>query len=40
MRIIVNDRVIPLQNCGADQLGRCELGAFVESLGFARGGRG
>lgn len=38
VRIIVNDRVIPLQNCGADELGRCELGKFVESLGFARGG--
>lgn len=38
VRIIVNDRVIPLQNCGADELGRCKLEAFVESLGFARRG--
>ncbi|KAL8348510.1 hypothetical protein RB601_002431 [Gaeumannomyces tritici] len=38
VRILVNDRVIPLQNCGADELGRCELGRFVESLSFARGG--
>jgi len=38
VRIIVNDRVIPLQNCGVDDLGRCELGKFVESLSFARGG--
>ncbi|KAI9654645.1 MAG: hypothetical protein M1821_005852 [Bathelium mastoideum] len=40
VRILVNDRVVPLQNCGADELGRCSLGAFVESLEFARtGGR-
>jgi hypothetical protein len=38
VRILVNDRVVPLQSCGADKLGRCELGAFVESLGFARSG--
>ncbi|OIW31692.1 3-phytase A [Coniochaeta ligniaria NRRL 30616] len=38
VRVLVNDRVVPLQNCGADELGRCGLGAFVESLGFARGG--
>jgi hypothetical protein len=38
VRVLVNDRVIPLQNCGADELGRCKLGAFVESLGFARSG--
>ena len=38
VRVIVNDRVIPLQNCGADELGRCGLSAFVESLAFARQG--
>lgn len=38
VRILVNDRVIPLQNCGADELGRCRLGAFVDSLSFARSG--
>lgn len=38
VRILVNDRVIPLQNCGADDLGRCTLDAFVESLSFARSG--
>lgn len=38
VRVLVNDRVIPLVNCGADELGRCKLGAFVESLGFARSG--
>ncbi|KAF2223698.1 histidine phosphatase superfamily [Elsinoe ampelina] len=40
VRVLVNDRVMPLQNCGADKLGRCELGKWVESLKFARtGGR-
>lgn len=38
VRILVNDRVIPLDNCGRDQLGRCKLGRFVESLSFARVG--
>ncbi|KFX90707.1 hypothetical protein V490_06316 [Pseudogymnoascus sp. VKM F-3557] len=36
VRVLINDRVIPLQNCGADRLGRCKLGAFVESLTFPR----
>lgn len=40
VRVIVNDRVIPLQNCGADFLGRCKLSAFVDSLSFARSGGG
>lgn len=40
VRVLVNGRVVPLQNCKADTLGRCTLSAFVESLGFARqGGR-
>lgn len=38
VRILVNDRVVPLVGCGADDLGRCELSAFVESLDFARNG--
>jgi hypothetical protein len=38
VRVIVNDRVIPLENCGADGLGRCGLSAFVDSLSFAREG--
>jgi hypothetical protein len=38
VRVLMNDRVVPLQNCGADGLGRCKLGAFVESLSFARSG--
>lgn len=36
VRVLINDRVIPLQNCGADRLGRCKLGAFIESLTFPR----
>lgn len=38
VRILVNERVVPLQNCGADNLGRCKLEAFVRSLSFARSG--
>lgn len=40
VRIIVNDRVLPLETCGGDDLGRCELNDFVDSLGFARSGGG
>jgi Histidine phosphatase superfamily (branch 2) len=38
VRVIVNDRVIRLPHCGADELGRCEVGPYVESLSFARSG--
>lgn len=38
VRVIVNDRVQPLEQCGGDKLGRCKLSAFVDSLGFARSG--
>jgi len=38
VRVLVNDRVIPLSTCKADDLGRCNLDAFVESLAFARKG--
>jgi len=38
VRVIVNDRVVPLQRCGADKLGRCTVSAFVESLAFAQEG--
>ncbi|KAK1507675.1 histidine acid phosphatase [Colletotrichum tamarilloi] len=38
VRILVNDRVVPLVGCGADGLGRCKLGAFVDSMGFAKSG--
>ena len=38
VRILVNNRVLPLKTCGGDALGRCYLGAFVDSLSFARTG--
>lgn len=38
VRVIVNDRVLPLKQCGGDGLGRCTLGKFVGSLGFAKKG--
>lgn len=38
VRVLVNDRVIPLVGCDADALGRCMLSRFVDSLTFARAG--
>ena len=38
VRVLVNDRVLPLESCRGDTFGRCTLGRFVESLSFARGG--
>jgi hypothetical protein len=38
VRVIVNDRVQPLEFCGGDKHGRCKLSKFVESQSFARGG--
>ncbi|KAK1973440.1 histidine acid phosphatase [Colletotrichum cereale] len=38
VRVLVNDRVIPLSGCGADGLGRCTLRRFVESMEFAKSG--
>ena len=38
VRVIVNGRVVPLHGCGADSKGRCQLDAFVKSLGFVTGG--
>ncbi|KAI1367851.1 histidine phosphatase superfamily [Xylaria arbuscula] len=38
VRVLVNDRVIPLQNCDVDALGRCTVSKYVESLSFARQG--
>ncbi|USW48704.1 Putative histidine phosphatase superfamily, clade-2, histidine acid phosphatase active [Septoria linicola] len=35
VRVIVNDRVQPLKQCGGDRLGRCSLSKFVQSLSFA-----
>ncbi|KAL8768658.1 MAG: hypothetical protein Q9209_005217 [Squamulea sp. 1 TL-2023] len=40
VRIIVNNRVIPLEMCDADELGRCTLTKFIRGLSFAaEGGR-
>jgi hypothetical protein len=38
VRIIVNDRVHPLDFCDADKYGRCTLSKFVESQSFATSG--
>jgi hypothetical protein len=38
VRVVVNDRVMPLKQCGGDGLGRCTLKAFIDSLAFARNG--
>lgn len=38
VRIIVNDRVQPLEFCGGDKYGRCKLSKFIESQSFARQG--
>ncbi len=38
VRVMVNGRVLPLESCGGDALGRCTLGAFIDSLGFAQAG--
>ena len=38
VRAVINDRVVPLEKCGADKYGRCKLKAFVKSLAFARSG--
>ena len=38
VRVVVNDCVLPLTQCGGDSFGRCKLTAFIHSLGFARTG--
>ena len=38
VRVLVNDRVMPLETCGGDELGRCTLSKFVDSLSFAQSG--
>ena len=35
VRVVVNDRVLPLQTCRGDSLGRCRLSSFIDSLRFA-----
>ena len=38
VRVLVNDRVIPLSQCESDSLGRCKVSRFVESLRWAQDG--
>ncbi|KAI9733074.1 MAG: hypothetical protein M1834_003620 [Cirrosporium novae-zelandiae] len=38
VRILINDRVVPLNGCEADELGRCEVRKWIASLGFAKRG--
>lgn len=38
VRVLVNDRVVPLRGCEADGLGRCGLEEFVRGLRFAKDG--
>ncbi|KAJ5731343.1 Histidine phosphatase superfamily clade-2 [Penicillium malachiteum] len=38
VRVLVNDRVVPLQGCHADKLGRCTKGDFLNALSFAKEG--
>ncbi|KAH8428538.1 histidine phosphatase family protein [Aspergillus melleus] len=38
VRVLVNDRVVPLHGCKTDRLGRCKLEDFVRGLSFARSG--
>ncbi|KAL2196809.1 3-phytase A [Corynascus similis CBS 632.67] len=37
VRVLVNDRVMPLSGCGADERGMCTLERFIKSMAFARG---
>ncbi|RAH74148.1 histidine phosphatase family protein [Aspergillus aculeatinus CBS 121060] len=38
VRVLVNDRVVPLHGCAVDKLGRCKRDDFVRGLSFARSG--
>ncbi|GLA10888.1 hypothetical protein AnigIFM62618_000486 [Aspergillus niger] len=38
VRVLVNDRVVPLHGCPVDALGRCTRDSFVKGLSFARSG--
>lgn len=38
VRVLVNDRVVPLYGCRVDELGRCRLGDWIAGLDFAREG--
>ncbi|KAL6231495.1 3-phytase B [Aspergillus navahoensis] len=38
VRVLVNDRVVPLHGCAVDKFGRCTLDDWVQGLSFARAG--
>ncbi|KAH7128473.1 histidine phosphatase superfamily [Dendryphion nanum] len=38
VRVIINDRVMPLEFCDADEDHKCKLSGFVDSQSFARSG--
>lgn len=38
VRVLLNDRVMPLDGCNSDALGRCSLANFVNSMTFAQSG--
>ncbi|OKL56497.1 3-phytase B [Talaromyces atroroseus] len=38
VRVLINDRVVPLHGCHVDALGRCKLNDWIEGLDFARNG--
>lgn len=38
VRVLVNDRVVPLRGCHSDDMGRCKRDDFVKGLGFAQSG--
>ncbi|KAJ6164026.1 Phytase [Penicillium chermesinum] len=38
VRVLVNDRVVPLHGCDVDELGRCRKDDFIKGLSFAREG--
>lgn len=38
VRVLVNDRVVPLHGCDVDDLRRCRLEDWLDGLGFARNG--
>lgn len=38
VRILVNDRVVPIPGCDVDKYGRCKLPDFLAGLSFAKGG--
>ena len=38
VRVLVNGRVLPLEACGSDALGKCNLSSFIGSLSFTQSG--